>query len=119
MKEREEIIHKIFEAWVIKDIALAEGILNESAIYKDHFGDEVYKGRESIAERFKEFYKNHDLMEHGFEQIMHQDAKMVVDWSCTYSCHGNVISRHKMSVVEFDENNKILSIKEYVSIANK
>ena len=115
MKERQECALKILQAWQRKDVNIIKDIITDDTIYKEHFGDKTYRGKDEILERCKEFYANHDLISYDVRQVIYKDFQLVFDWECSYLCHEKEMRRSRMSIIKFTEDHKIESLKEYAS----
>lgn len=114
MSEQEEIIKKYFEAWINNNSSALKDIFDRNIIYSECYGPE-YHGINTIETWFKEWNKRGEVLTWDIKQFIHQGNISVVEWYFKYQYDGEVGEFDGVSLIEFNDDNCILSLKEFQS----
>lgn len=114
MVEREQIIKNYFEAWLYKNTPIVKETFDSKAIYSECYGPE-YCGVEIIEKWFEDWNKRGTVLVWDINQFIHHRNTTAVEWyfKCEYD---KVIGEFNgVSLVEFNDDNYIVSLKEFQS----
>jgi hypothetical protein len=111
---REQIIINYFESWLNKNPLILKEIFEPNAIYIECYGPE-YRGLEVIEMWFKDWNKRGIVMVWDIKQFMHDANVTVVEWYFKCEYDGNVGEFNGVSLIEFNDDNQIIRLKEFQS----
>lgn len=114
MEIREKIVSDYFNAWITKDGSNLESIFSPDIIYSECYGPE-YNGISQILKWFSDWNKVANVLEWRIKQFIHQNQFTVAEWYFMYEHSGNIGEFDGVSLIEFNGNNKIVSLKEFKS----
>lgn len=116
MGEREEIIRSYFNAWVKKDASNLENYFHQNIYYSECYGPE-YNGIKQIKQWFSEWNKVGSVLVWRIKQILHQEHIYTVEWYFECDYENNIAGFDGVSIIEFNNKNEIISLKEFQSKA--
>lgn len=111
---RENIIKQWFYSWYDPTWNEFEEIFEDNVYYSESWGPE-YSGIEEIRKWFTHWHTHSKLERWQINNFMHIDDKSIVEW--TFSCsdkNGKTIF-DGVSIIQWSQNDKIQSLKEYAS----
>jgi hypothetical protein len=114
LKQRETIIENYFNSWITKDISVIIEYFDDEIIYSECYGPE-YHGIEQIKKWFNDWQKSNTVLEWNIRRYIHQNNTVVVEWYFKCDCNNKTDGFNGVSIIEFSEENKIKSIKEFQS----
>ena len=114
MKSREDKILAYFKMWLTKDISGIEGIFEEDVFYSESYGPE-YHGLEQVKKWFVDWSRHATVLEWNVKQFISQDKVTVAEWYFECDYDGVIYGFDGVSIIEFNEREKICSIKEFKS----
>jgi hypothetical protein len=116
MDKREILINKYFQMWINKDVNVIDEIFDLEIVYTECFGPE-YHGINQIKKWFIDWNKKGTVLEWKIKQFIHQNSITVVEWF--FECNYNLIksSFDGVSIIKFNNSNKIIIVKEFQSKA--
>ena len=114
MIEREKIIKTYFESWLNKNAQILKETFDSKAIYSECYGPE-YRGVEVIERWFEDWNKRGTVMVWDIKQFIHQENMTVVEWYFKCKYDGDVGEFDGVSLIEFNDCNHIVSLKEFQS----
>ena len=114
MKRREDKILAYFGMWLSKDISGIEGIFEENVLYSESYGPE-YHGLDQVKKWFANWCIHATVLEWNVKQFISQDKVTVAEWYFECNYDGVIYGFDGASIIEFNENEKIFSIKEFKS----
>ena len=116
MKLKEELIKGYFKSWINNEKCIINEIFSEKIIYSECYGPE-YKGIDTMERWFEDWHTHGKVLVWDIKQFIHSRNITVVEWyfKCIYN--ENISEFDGVSIVEFDDNNKILNLKEFESKA--
>jgi hypothetical protein len=114
MLEREQIIKNYFAAWLNKDNLVLKQSFASNAIYSECYGPE-YHSLETIELWFSDWNKRGTVLIWDIKQFIHQGNKAVVEWYFKCEFDGELGDFDGVSIIEFNTENYIVSLKEFQS----
>ncbi len=115
-KDREQTIRRYFNTWVENDPGCLPEIFGETIVYSECWGPE-YRGLGQIERWFEDWNKRGRVLEWRIKGFLHEGSKTAVEWYFRCECDGSVDGFDGVSLIEFDEAGKIVSLKEFQSKA--
>ncbi|MBE6089292.1 MAG: nuclear transport factor 2 family protein [Clostridium beijerinckii] len=114
MNIREQIIKKYFKSWLENNCSVLKDIFDLNVTYSECYGPE-YQGIDTVTTWFKEWNKRGKVLVWDIKQFIHQGNITVVEWyfKCRYD--GEIEEFDGVSLIEFNDNNYIVSLKEFQS----
>lgn len=114
MNIREQIIKKYFKSWLENNCSVLKDIFDLNVTYSECYGPE-YHGIDTVTTWFKEWNKRGKVLVWDIKQFIQQGNITVVEWyfKCRYD--GEIEEFDGVSLIEFNDNNYIVSLKEFQS----
>lgn len=114
MNIREQIIKKYFKSWLDNNCSVLKDIFDSNVSYSECYGPE-YHGIDTVTTWFKEWNKRGKVLVWDIKQFIHQGNISVVEWyfKCRYD--GEIEEFDGVSLIEFNDDNYIVSLKEFQS----
>lgn len=114
MKAREIIIKDYFNSWITKDNSILEKVFAENIKYIECYGP-AYNGLKQIKTWFKEWQKHGRVIVWNINEFVHNEKYSLCDWYFECEYDGEVGSFNGVSWIEFNDENKIVKLREYQS----
>jgi len=114
MKEREKVITDYFNSWKTRDCAVLEKTFSENATYVESWGP-AYRNRAQILTWFEDWNKENTVLEWNIKVFYHTANESICEWYFECDCGGNIDGFDGVSIITFDDNNKIILLKEFQS----
>lgn len=107
-------IETYFQAWVNNEISCMDQLFNDETYYSECYGPE-YHGINELKRWFKDWHQHGDVLEWKIKDMWQLGHKWMVEWhfKCIYDEKADEFDG--VSLICFDENNKIISLKEFES----
>ncbi|MBN7572783.1 SnoaL-like polyketide cyclase [Clostridium sp. 2-1] len=114
MNIREQITKKYFKSWLENNCSVLKDIFDLNVTYSECYGPE-YHGIDTVTTWFKEWNKCGKVLVWDIKQFIQQGNITVVEWyfKCRYD--GEIEEFDGVSLIEFNDNNYIVSLKEFQS----
>ncbi len=112
--EREQIIINYFQSWLDKNDLILTATFDANIIYSECYGPE-YHGLDSIKRWFKDWNKQGTVIEWDIKQFINQASMTVVEWYFKCEYERNIGEFDGVSIIEFNDDNYIISLKEFQS----
>ncbi|WP_297430080.1 nuclear transport factor 2 family protein [Clostridium sp.] len=114
MVEHEKVIKNYFESWLNNNDLILEDIFDSKIIYSECYGPE-YHGIKTIKRWFEDWHKRGKVLKWDIKQFIHSGNITIVEWyfNCIYD--GKIDEFDGVSLIEFNNDNHILSLKEFQS----
>lgn len=109
-----QMIKAYFQAWINNDCSKLRDLFHENIIYSECYGPE-YFGIEQVLQWFQDWNKNGIVHIWEIKQFIEQDKVCVVEWYFECEYQKELSGFDGVSIIEFDENNKIIHVKEFQS----
>lgn len=116
MLEHEKIIRQYFTAWLNNDVKPLNTILSENITYSECHGPE-YHGIHQVITWFLDWNRQGRVLKWDVKQFIHEENITVVEWYFECQYQDSIAGFDGVSIIEFNTNGKILSIKEFQSKA--
>lgn len=114
MKEKENIIKAYFSMWLNKNFEGIDLIFDKNIYYSECYGPE-YCGLIEIKQWIDKSMMQQTVLAWDIQQYIHQGNQVVVEWYFKDSISEKVTDFNGVSIIEFTEGSKIISIKEFES----
>ncbi|GEA31948.1 nuclear transport factor 2 family protein [Clostridium diolis] len=114
MNIREQIIKKYFKSWLENNCSVLKDIFDSNVSYSECYGPE-YHGIDTVTTWFKEWNKRGKVLVWDIKRFIHQGNITAVEWyfKCRYD--GEIEEFDGVSLIEFNDDNYIVSLKEFQS----
>jgi hypothetical protein len=114
LREKEQIIENYFNTWLTKDGSGLKKIFYSNVTYSECYGPE-YHGLEDIERWFKDWNEKGTVLVWDIKQFIHHGNMTVTEWYFKYEYNGNIEEFEGVSLIEFNCENRIVSLKEFLS----
>lgn len=114
--DKKEIIKGYFNSWIENNASLLTKLFAADVIYSECYGPE-YHGIRQILTWFDEWHSKGRVIEWKIKQFIQEKGTIVVEWYFECEYEGNVDGFDGVSIITFNAENKITSIKEFQSKA--
>lgn len=113
MDKREKMVKLWFEMWLQKkDLGIAD-IFSDDVVYTESWGPE-YKGVQKIRMWLEEWNTRGTVLTWEIKQFFHKDNQTIVEWYFKNTVNeGKIEEFDGMSLIVWNEQNKIISLKEF------
>lgn len=113
MDNQEEIIRLWFDMWLKKKDLGIDDVFSKDAVYTESWGPE-YKGVSKIKLWFEEWNTRGTVLKWDVKQFFHKENQTIVQWYFKNTMNnGKTEEFEGMSLVLFDADDRICSLKEF------
>lgn len=113
MQERERKIRLWFEMWLRKQDLGIDDIFSEDVVYTESWSPQ-YKGCQRVKHWFREWNERGKVIAWNIKQFFHKEDQTVVEWYFKNKMDNGIIEEFDgISLVEWDKDQKIKSLKEF------
>lgn len=113
---KEEIIKKYFQSWLNQDLKLIKTLFTENATYSECYGP-IYRNRKEIITWFTNWNKEGKVLAWPINKILIIGNTALVEWYFMCDYRNKISEFNGISLIEFDDQNKMKSVKEFQSKA--
>lgn len=114
MQKREKIIYHYFNLWLNGDEHPLVEIFHESCVYIESYGP-VYNNLEQIYRWFRDWNKKGKVLIWEVKEFFHKDSSVICEWYFKYEYEGKTDEFDGVSIIYFDQEDKITYLKEFQS----
>lgn len=116
MDIRERVVRNNFGSWLKKDVDSFSACFAEEATYSECYGPE-YHGVAQLRRWFEEWNQYGAVLQWDIKQFIGVEDTVVAEWyfRCIYD--GNCDGFDGVSIIVFNKENQITSVKEFQSKA--
>lgn len=114
MNIREKIISDYFKSWINRNQIIFNEIFDSKIIYYECYGP-VYQGINTIERWFEDWNKRGRVLSWDIKQFIHERDITVVEWYFKCDYNNSVGEFDGVSIIQFNDANRIISIKEFQS----
>lgn len=114
MVEREERIKKYFKSWLNNNGSVLKETFDSKVIYSECYGPE-YRGIEVVERWFKDWNERGEVLVWDIKQFIHSANVTAVEWYFKCKYDGVIGEFDGVSIIEFNDDNFIISLKEFQS----
>lgn len=112
--DKEQIIRNYFRAWLSPNLEVVQNIFDENAIYSECYGP-VYRNKKEIISWFEKWNKQGKVIAWPIEKILINENTCIVEWHFKCNYQKKISEFDGVSIIDFNDQNKIISVKEYQS----
>ena len=116
MNIQEQRIKQYFHSWIKKDIDSFKDCFSTDIVYSECYGPK-YHGIKQIEQWFIDWNKRGSVLDWQIRQFIHQGEIIVVEWFFQCNYEGEISGFDGVSIIHFDNNYKMLRVKEFQSKA--
>lgn len=114
MGYREIIIKEYFDSWINNDYSVLVKVFAMNAKYIECYGP-AYNGLIQIQKWFKDWQEQGSVLIWNINKFVHSGENCVCDWYFECEYDGKIDGFNGVSWIKFDDENKIVEIREYQS----
>lgn len=111
---KEEIIKQYFCSWLKQDINLYKDLFSDDATYSECYGP-IYRNKREILTWFRDWNKEGKVLEWPIKNLLVARNTAIVEWYFKCDYQNKVSEFNGVSLIEFNNQNKIKSVKEFQS----
>ncbi len=111
---REQLIRDYFSMWLTRKGEGLGEIFSGDAVYVESTGTE-YRGARQIEKWFADWFANGEVIRWDISRISHSGQKAFAEWYFECVCFGDHSAFDGVSIVEFDPDEKICSLREFAA----
>ena len=113
MDNREKIIRLWFDMWLAKKDLGIFNVFSDNDVYIESWGPE-YHGSKKIKLWFEEWNTRGTVLQWDIKQFFHKENQTIVEWYFKNGMNnGDIEEFDGISLIEWTEDNKIKSLKEF------
>ncbi|WP_205739169.1 nuclear transport factor 2 family protein [Halocella sp. SP3-1] len=102
--------------WLSKDGSCLNEIFDDNVVYSECYGPE-YRGIRQIIQWFDDWNERGTVIRWDIKQFIHQMNQTAVEWYFECEFAGQISRFDGVSIIVFNDNGKIIDIKEFQSKA--
>ena len=110
------LVENYFQAWIEKNAEVLKTIFSDDIIYSECYGPE-YHGIQQVLKWFADWNKVGTVLEWRIKGFVSEGNTTVVEWYFKCNYNNAVDGFDGVSIIDFDDNNKIKALKEFQSKA--
>ncbi|MDK6503232.1 nuclear transport factor 2 family protein [Lactobacillus crispatus] len=111
---KKQIIRDYFQAWLKPNIEVIKSIFDKNATYSECYGP-IYRNKKEIISWFEKWNKQGKVIAWPIEKILINENTCIVEWHFKCNYQKKISEFDGVSVIDFNDQNKIISVKEYQS----
>lgn len=112
--EKKQIIRNYFQAWLKPNIEVIKSIFDKNATYSECYGP-IYRNKKEIISWFEKWNKQGKVIAWPIEKILINENTCIVEWHFKCNYQKKISEFDGVSIIDFNDQNKIISVKEYQS----
>ncbi len=113
---REGLIKQYYQMWIDKNRAGLDDIFSDEIYYSESFGPE-YQGLTQVKKWFDDWTAKGTVLEWTVTQYIEKENLSIVEWYFACEYNDSVDAINGVSLIEWNEENKMVSVKEFQSKA--
>lgn len=114
--QKETAINAYFNMWVQRDFSVLDTMLSIDIYYSECYGSE-YCGLHEIHLWIDEMLQKQQVLEWRIKRFLHENDTVMVEWFFKEQQNSIIHGFDGVSIIEFQADGKISSIKEFESKA--
>lgn len=111
---KKQIIRDYFQAWLKPNIEVIKSIFDKNVTYSECYGP-IYRNKREIISWFEKWNKQGKAIAWPIEKILINENTCIVEWHFKCNYHKKISEFDGVSIIDFNDQNKIISLKEYQS----
>ncbi len=113
---KQDIIKNYFQMWIDKNRTGFDEVFSENVYYSESFGPE-YEGLSQVKQWFDEWIVKGTVLEWTITRYIEKDNLSILEWYFACEYDDSVDALNGVSIIEWNQDNKIISVKEFQSKA--
>lgn len=105
-----------FQAWLEQDLEAVKEVFAENVVYSECYGPE-YRGLSQIIRWFTEWNERGRVLEWRIKRVLQENKTLVAEWYFQCQYEGVIDGFDGVSIVNFDDEMKIVKLREFQSKA--
>ncbi|MBQ2770001.1 MAG: nuclear transport factor 2 family protein [Clostridia bacterium] len=105
-----------FQAWLEQDLEAVKEIFAENVVYSECYGPE-YRGLSQIIRWFTAWNERGRVLEWRIKRVLQENKTLVAEWYFQCQYEGVIDGFDGVSIVDFDDEMKIVKLREFQSKA--
>lgn len=114
MHDREKIITNYFQLWIDRNAEVAYDTFADDIVYIESYGP-AYEGLDQVLTWITSWFQNGSVLQWDIKSFVHQNEVTVCEWYFKCDYKNKVSDFNGVSVIHFNEDNKIVLLKEFQS----
>lgn len=115
MEHRETIIKEYFNSWISSNDSILCKVFDSNIKYIECYGP-AYEGLAQIHQWFKDWHSHGArVIKWNIVEFVHYKENCICDWYFECEYDGKIDGFNGVSWVKFNDNNKIVELREYKS----
>lgn len=115
MEHKETIIKDYFNSWINNDDSILSEIFDSNIKYIECYGP-AYEGIAQIQQWFKDWHSNGGcVIKWSIGEFVHYKENCICDWYFECEYDSKIDGFNGVSWIKFNDNNKIVELREYKS----
>jgi len=114
MENRELIILNCFQSWLEKNESKFKKCFSIDALYIESWGP-AYRTLEDISCWFREWNMDNVVLQWDVKRFWHENDISICEWYFKCKCKGEIDGFDGVSIIQFDDNDRIVWLKEFQS----
>ena len=111
---KKQIIRDYFQAWLKPNIEVIKSIFDKNATYSECYGP-IYRNKKEIISWFEKWNKQGKVIAWPIEKILINENTCIVEWHFKCNYQKKISEFDGVSIIDFNDQNKIISVKQYQS----
>ena len=111
---KKQIIRDYFQAWLKPNIEVIKSIFDKNATYSECYGP-IYRNKKEIISWFEKWNKQGKVIAWQIEKILINENTCIVEWHFKCNYQKKISEFDGVSIIDFNDQYKIISVKEYQS----
>lgn len=111
---KKQIIRDYFQAWLKPNIEVIKSIFDKNATYSECYGP-IYRNKKEIISWFEKWNKQGKVIAWPIEKILINENTCIVEWHFKCNYQKKISEFDGVSIIDFNDQNKIILVKEYQS----
>ena len=111
---KKQIIRDYFQAWLKPNIEVIKSIFDKNATYSECYGP-IYRNKKEIISWFEKWNKQGKVIAWPIAKILSNENTCIVVWHFKYNYQKKISEFDGVSIIDFNDQNKIILVKEYQS----
>ena len=114
MNKKELVVKNCFHSWISKDITVFLESFADNAVYIESWGP-AYRNKKHIEAWFAEWNKENKVLLWEISKFYHAEDSCICEWYFKCDCGGNIDGFNGVSIITFNQVDKIVFLKEFQS----
>ena len=111
---KKQIIRDYFQSWLKPNIEVIKSIFDKNATYSECYRP-IYRNKKEIISWFEKWNKQGKVIAWPIEKILINENTCIVEWHFKCNYQKKISEFDGVSIIDFNDQNKIISAKEYQS----